>query len=155
MTTTSETWHLDGQGVEVTHPDKTYWPEEGYTKRQLLSYYRDMAPTLLPYCKDRPVTLHLFPRGVEDLSYYRRDMPEDAPSWLRYVDYVQNSIGHNTAVPYTVRAHPGAPVSTPVTWDEVEDGRIRPGDFTLLTVPPRVAQLGDLFAPALEERWHL
>ena len=293
---TTETWHLEGKDVVITHPDKLYWPKEGYTKRQLLTYYRNMASIMLPYFQDRPVTLHLFPRGIEDFSYYRRDMPEGAPSWMRYVDYktesdphliqlpliddaagliwfadhgsiefhlwasraphldqpdwaifdldpgdrvdfsavlqaalrlrdalaakgvrgypktsggrglhvyvplaagydydtvrawvksvgeelasaypdliamphrgthrgtrvtvdyIQNSIGHNTAAPYTVRAHPGAPVSMPLTWDEVEEGRIRPSDFTLLTAPARVAQVGDLFAPVLEEGWRL
>jgi len=49
-----------------------------------------------------------------------------------------------------VRALPGAPVSTPLTWDEVESGRVRPADLTLKTVPERVKALGDLFAPVLD-----
>jgi bifunctional non-homologous end joining protein LigD len=65
------------------------------------------------------------------------------------VDYAQNSIGRNTAAPYTVRARPGAPVSTPVTWDEVRAGRIDPAEFNLRTVPARVAKVGDLFRAAL------
>ena len=66
------------------------------------------------------------------------------------VDYAQNSIGRNTAAPYTLRAGPGAPVSMPVTWAEVEAGRIRPADFTLTSAPARVERMGDLFRPVLE-----
>ncbi len=43
----------------------------------------------------------------------------------------------------------------PVSWDEVEMGCFRPQDFTMLAAPARVAQLGDLFAPALRESWRL
>jgi len=65
------------------------------------------------------------------------------------IDYAQNSVGRNTAAPYTPRARPGAPVSCPLTWDEVADGKIAPSDLTLRTVPDRVAKLGDVFAPVL------
>lgn len=65
------------------------------------------------------------------------------------IDHAQNSVGRNTAAPYTVRARPGAPVSTPITWKEVGDGKLRPGDFTMKSVPRRVKKLGDLFAPVL------
>jgi bifunctional non-homologous end joining protein LigD len=65
------------------------------------------------------------------------------------VDHAQNSIGRNTAAPYTVRALPGAPVSAPLTWKEVTDGQLRPADLTLKTVPGRVKKMGDLFAPVL------
>jgi bifunctional non-homologous end joining protein LigD len=65
------------------------------------------------------------------------------------IDHAQNSVGRNTAAPYTVRARPGAPVSTPLTWKEIDGGKVRPADFTLKTVPKRVKTLGDLFAPVL------
>lgn len=66
------------------------------------------------------------------------------------VDYAQNSVGRNTAAPYTVRAGPGARVSTPLSWDEVAAGQVRPAAFTLRTVPGRVRELGNLFTPTLE-----
>jgi bifunctional non-homologous end joining protein LigD len=65
------------------------------------------------------------------------------------IDHAQNSIGRNTAAPYTVRARPGAPVSTPVTWEEIGTGAVRPEHWTIRTVPERVAEVGDLFAGAL------
>ncbi|MEX1158637.1 MAG: hypothetical protein WEC79_06890, partial [Thermomicrobiales bacterium] len=71
------------------------------------------------------------------------------------IDHAQNSIGRNTAAPYTVRAVPGAPVSAPVTWDEVEAGRLHPADLTLRTMRARIANVGDLFAPVLLGGQHL
>lgn len=65
------------------------------------------------------------------------------------VDHAQNGVGRNTAAPYSVRALPGAPVSTPLSWDEVEVGNLHPADFTIRTVPARLQQFGDLFAPVL------
>jgi bifunctional non-homologous end joining protein LigD len=296
MAASATTWRLDGRSVRVTNLDKIYWPEDGLTKGDLLAYYRDLAPTLLPYFADRPVTLRVFPNGIHGYSHYRRERPDNAPAWIRSVDYetatdrrriqafmiddaagliwaantgaiefhlwsvraprlaepdlavfdldpgdeasfadvlaaacllravlerlglrsypktsggqglhvwlplapghtfqvvrdwvrstaeklaeahpdlfavahgsthrgrqvtidhAQNSTGRNTAAPYTARALPGAPVSTPLTWDEVEAGRIRPSDFALKTVPERVERLGDLFAPVLTGGQHL
>ena len=66
------------------------------------------------------------------------------------IDHAQNSIGHNTAAPYTLRARPNAPVSTPLTWNEVEAGQVRPSDLTLRVLPQRFRQMGDLFAPVLQ-----
>jgi bifunctional non-homologous end joining protein LigD len=65
------------------------------------------------------------------------------------VDYAQNALGKTTVAAYSVRPRPGATVSTPLAWDEVEAGRVRPGDFTIRTVPERLARRGDLFAPVL------
>ena len=64
------------------------------------------------------------------------------------VDYNQNAWGRTLASVYSVRPHPQAAVSTPVTWDEIEKG-LRIEDFHLRNVPARVAARGDLFAPLL------
>lgn len=64
-----------------------------------------------------------------------------------YVDYGQNAPGRTMAAPYTVRSVPGAQVSTPIRWEELDS--VHPSDFTLHTVPERVRRLGDLFAPVL------
>ncbi|MBC7261718.1 MAG: DNA polymerase domain-containing protein [Chloroflexi bacterium] len=287
----ADTWYVDGREVIVSNLNKVFWPEDHLTKEDMLRYYQMVAPTMLPYQKDRPVTLRVFPDGVLGFSYYRRDAPEHAPAWLRYVDYqpetsarviqlpliddaasllwlaneaaiefhtwascvtnlaqpdmaildldpgdkasfgdvlqaalrvrdaleelnlrsypktsggrgvhvylplesghtfeevrmwvktlaerlavsypdliavahgathrghqvtidhAQNSIGRNTAAPYTLRARPGAPVSTPLTWSEVEAGQISPADLNLHTLSERLQQVGDLFAPVLQ-----
>lgn len=292
MAGTTHIWILDGQRVRVSSLERLYWPQDGLTKGDLLTYYREVADILLPYLKDRPVTLRLFPRGVAARGYYRRNRPSRAPAWLRSVTYrteseraaldallvddaagllwlanrgaielhpwmsrlpnldepdqavfdldpgdqadfglvlraawrlheelerlglraypktsggrglhvylplaaghafatvrawvreiaerltatdpelfalahgsthrgrqvtidaAQNSMGRNTAAPYTVRAVRGATVSTPLTWEEVRQGAVRPTDFTLRTIRARLDRVGDLFAPVLED----
>jgi bifunctional non-homologous end joining protein LigD len=64
------------------------------------------------------------------------------------VDYNQNAWGRTLASVYSVRPRAEASVSTPVTWDEIEDG-VRIEDFTVFNVPDRIARVGDLFAPLL------
>lgn len=284
------TWVLDGRDVTLLHPARVLWPADGITREDLVAYYRDIAPIMLPHLAERPVTLRLYPEGIDGPSYYKRDLPDNAPPWLRAVDYTgqstsrtiqvplvdnaaglvwfantgtiefhgwsaraphldqpdqaifdldpgesatfadvlraallvhealgqegvqgypktsgrhglhvhvplapgasfleartwvkrvaerletshdgliavargathrgervtidyaQNSIARNTAAPYTVRAAPGATVAAPVTWQEVEDGAVRPGDFTLHTMRERVATHGDLMSALL------
>ena len=66
------------------------------------------------------------------------------------VDYNQNAWGRTLASIYSVRPHPKAAVSTPVTWDEVEDG-VEIEDFTMANVRERVRKTGDLWAPLLDQ----
>jgi len=68
---------------------------------------------------------------------------------LILIDYAQNALGKTTVAPYSVRPRPGATVSMPLTWEEVEAGAILPTDFTIRTVPTRIKERGDLFAPVL------
>ncbi len=290
------TWRVDGRPLTVHHLDKVFWPEDGFTKGDLLTYYRRMSRRLLPWLRDRPLTLRVFPDGIHGFSYYRRDLPDHAPDFLRsvdyraatrdrvlqlplvddtagllwlvdqgaielhlwgsraphlerpdvavfdldtgegtpwermreaalrlrdalddagiasraktsggtgmhvyvglaprhdfdrvrawvksvaerlaeawpdlvavphgkthqgdrvLVDYAQNGIGRNTAAPWTVRAHPGAPVSMPLKWAEVEAGGFTPADFTMDTAPERIAHRRDPFAAVLEANQEL
>lgn len=276
--------------VKITNPDKVFWPDEGYTKGDLVDYYTRMAPVLLPHLRDRPFVMRQFPNGIQGKSFYRWQVPGHAPEWLerwRYslqtedreiellvvddlpeltwvanqgvieihpwlsrkdrpdrpdravfdldpgegrafadclrvalwvrealekhglsghpktsggkgvhvfvalerrrdfdavrgwvrrvceelvgqhpsditidkakparrgkvlIDYSQNAIGKSTVTAYSVRAKPGAPVSMPLTWDEVARARVRPQDFTLRTAPQRLQRLGDLFGDML------
>jgi bifunctional non-homologous end joining protein LigD len=64
------------------------------------------------------------------------------------VDYNQNAWGRTLASIYSVRPHPKAAVSTPVTWEEIEKG-VRIEDFRIDNVPARVEKLGDLWSPLL------
>jgi len=66
------------------------------------------------------------------------------------VDHRQNGWGKTIASVYSVRPKPGAPVSTPLRWQELTSG-VRPGDFTMAAALERVRAHGDLFAPVLED----
>jgi len=69
--------------IVFTNLDKPFWPEDGYTKGDLIDYYRAIAPWLLPYLKDRPVVLTRYPDGIHGKSFYQKDAPGFAPDWLR------------------------------------------------------------------------
>ncbi len=71
-----------------------------------------------------------------------------------YLDCLQNVRGKTVASVYSVRAQPGAPVSTPLDWDELRPG-LRPGDFTIANIPERLEAKGDLFAGVLSEQQDL
>ncbi len=71
--------------VTITNPDKVYWPKEGYTKSDLVDYYRGIARWMLPYLKDRPVMIVRYPDGIDGKSFYQKDAPAFAPEWIRTV----------------------------------------------------------------------
>jgi bifunctional non-homologous end joining protein LigD len=73
-------------GVRLTNLDKVLWPVAGYTKRDLIAYYDEIADVLLPYLRDRPVHLQRFPDGVEGESFYQRQPPADPPDGMRIVE---------------------------------------------------------------------
>jgi bifunctional non-homologous end joining protein LigD len=66
-------------GVTVTHPEKVYWPDEGYTKLDLVSFYRDVFPALKPYVNDRILTLERCPDGMSGQCFYQKEAPESLP----------------------------------------------------------------------------
>ncbi|MGI6453274.1 MAG: non-homologous end-joining DNA ligase [Syntrophomonadaceae bacterium] len=70
-----------------------------------------------------------------------------------YIDYLQNVRGKTVCAPYSVRARPGAPVSTPITWDELP--HITPQQFTIKTILTRLQSTGDLFYPVLTHKQSL
>ncbi len=68
---------------QPTNPTKLFWPTEGYTKGDLIEYYRAIAPWLLPWLRDRPVVLTRFPDGIGGKSFYQKDAPPSTPDWVR------------------------------------------------------------------------
>jgi len=68
--------------LKLTNLDKVYWPKEKYTKGDLLEYYDKMAPFILPYLKDRPMTLHRFPNGIDEAGFYQKNVGPNLPRWV-------------------------------------------------------------------------
>lgn len=274
--------------ITISNLDKVFWPREGYTKGDLINYYRLMASTIVPYLSGYPVVLHRYPDGIEGDGFYQKECPAHAPDWLRrvalpsgssrlinycicedtasllwivnqgsieihqvlapyqkinypsvlvidldpsppahfsdclevamlfrdalayyhlkgfpktsggaglhiyvpihnlysyeevrrmgyhlskivqsaypekctltrskekrkgvYLDYLQNGKGKTMAAVYSVRPRPGAPVSTPLTWEEIADGRVSPNRLNMFTIPEHIQQAGDLFKEVL------
>ncbi|WP_258358533.1 non-homologous end-joining DNA ligase [Moorella sulfitireducens (nom. illeg.)] len=274
----------------MTNLDKVFWPE-GLTKLDLIAYYVDMAPVILPYLQHRPLVLKRYPDGITGEAFYQKECPAYAPEWVVtlpvyhadgdktinyvlcnneatlawlanqgciemhawlssaghleypdiavmdldpaegttfadvleiallvnqalkefrltgypktsgarglhifiplyprwtfrevtsavgflaqlivqvyprkattehliqkrgdkvYLDYLQNVRGRAMAFPYSLRPLPGAPVSAPLTWEEVAAKKITPGDFNIHTIGRRLEECGDLYRELLE-----
>jgi bifunctional non-homologous end joining protein LigD len=287
----SVTLRVDGKDVQLTNLDKPFWPELGITKGDLIQYYADVAPLLLPHIRDRAMVMKRYPHGAAGEFFFMKRAPSPRPQWIRtcaidhgskgvidfpviddlpsllwvinlgcidlnqwyatcddvdtpdyvhfdldpgsaswpqvleaarivhdaletlkmpayakttgskgihvyvpivrgpgqkdvwtfakalaqelanrhpklltseykvakrpkghvLVDYNQNAWGRTLASVYSVRPHPRACVSTPVTWQEIDRG-IRIEDFRLDNVRARFARTGDLFKPLLLKR---
>ncbi len=269
----------------LTNLDKIFWPKDKITKGDLIRYYEEISPWILPHLKDRPVSLKRFPNGIDGKSFFQKNLKEH-PDWIEtaqikhetkkinylliqnkesllfaanlasielhpllsstrpfnnpdflvfdldpksasfdkvvevakavhqvlteigidsypktsgatglhiavplgakysfdqakkfaelvalivhqripkistlerspskregkvYIDCYQNNFGQTLAAPYSVRARSGAPVSTPLRWNEIKKG-LNPADFTIKTVPRRLKKTKDLYAPVL------
>ena len=71
-----------GHDLKFTHLSKVYWPEDGVTKRDMFNYYYRIADYILPYLKDRPMSLNRFPNGIHGSSFYQKDIKGKAPDWI-------------------------------------------------------------------------
>ncbi len=86
--------------AEITNPDKVFWPDEGYTKGDVIAYYDALAPLLLPHLEGRPQNLHRHPNGIRGKSFYQKRMPEGAPPFVGRADIWSESNGET--IPYLV-----------------------------------------------------
>ena len=75
----------DKRVINFSNLKKVYWPNERYTKGDLIEYYRAVSPWILPYLRNRPVVMTRYPDGIDGKMFYQKDAPEFAPEWLRTV----------------------------------------------------------------------
>lgn len=277
----------DETSASFSNLDKVFWPAEKFTKGDVIDYYRQISKFILPHLKDRPQSLKRFPNGIEEPSFFQKNV-EKVPDWIEtvkiphkdkivnylliqnkesllyaanlgcielhpffsrvqslnfpdfivfdldpeevtfdavvevalaaydtleelgcksycktsgatglhicvplgakytyeqakqfaqiialithkktlrisslerspqkrkkkvYIDYLQNNPGQTIAAPYSLRARPKAPVSTPLEWHEVKNG-LDPNDFTMMNILKRLQDKGDLFKPVLKK----
>jgi bifunctional non-homologous end joining protein LigD len=68
--------------VEITNPDKVFYPKSGITKGEVADYYAKVSDVILPYLEDRPLTLVRFPNGITGPSFFQKDQPDWLPAWI-------------------------------------------------------------------------
>jgi bifunctional non-homologous end joining protein LigD len=78
---------VNGHELKFTNLSKIFWPKEKYTKRDMLNYYYQSAPYLLPYLEGRPQSLNRYPNGIEGKSFYQKDITNSAPAWIEMKPY--------------------------------------------------------------------
>jgi bifunctional non-homologous end joining protein LigD len=81
--------------VTITNPRKVFWPDEGFTKSDLVNYYEAVAPWLLPYLRDRAVVLTRYPDGITGKSFFQKDAPTWVPEWVRRARIRAESAGRD------------------------------------------------------------
>ena len=77
--------------LKLSNLDKPFWPEDGITKGDLLAYYRDVAPVLVPHLKDRPFTMKRYPDGWQGGHFFQKDAPKHMPDWIPTATYRSTS----------------------------------------------------------------
>jgi bifunctional non-homologous end joining protein LigD len=78
---------LNGHEIKFTNLGKLYWPKEKLTKRDMLNYYYQAAPFIVPYLKGRPQSLNRHPNGIMGESFYQKDVKGKVPDWIETFAY--------------------------------------------------------------------
>ncbi|WP_129715841.1 DNA ligase D [Pedobacter sp. SYP-B3415] len=78
---------VNGHELKFSNIKKVFWPVEKYTKGDLLNYYYQAAPFILPYLKDRPQSMNRFPNGIDGKSFYQKNVKGKVPSWMSTYAY--------------------------------------------------------------------
>ncbi|GAC1443238.1 MAG: non-homologous end-joining DNA ligase [Vulcanimicrobiaceae bacterium] len=73
---------IDGRDLALSNRDKVIFPRDGYTKGDLVAYYRAIAPILLPHLRDRPLTLERYPDGIDGGSFFEKNASRHLPDWI-------------------------------------------------------------------------
>ncbi len=74
---------IDGHTLKFSNLKKVFYPDEGYTKGDVLHYYDLVASLILPHLKDRPLSLKRYPNGIREEFFFQKNTPETFPAWLR------------------------------------------------------------------------
>jgi bifunctional non-homologous end joining protein LigD len=87
----TQTRNINGHALQFSNLSKKYWPKENITKRDLLNYYYQVASFMLPYMKDRPQSLNRHPNGINQPSFYQKNVANTIPDWLTTYNYKNTS----------------------------------------------------------------
>lgn len=86
---------VNGHELKFTNLDKLFWPDEKITKRDLINYYEQAAPFILPYLKDRPQSMNRYPNGIKEEGFYFKDVTDTAPEWAETYLYQSEADGRD------------------------------------------------------------
>lgn len=135
---------VEGRTLTLTNLDKVLYPATGFTKGDVLDYYRRVAPVLLPWLAGRPVTFRRFPDGVEGFSFYEKHLPRGAPEWVHTVPVprrrVPGGMDHYLAIDGLAALMWAANLATiefhvPM-WQVRPDGTPAPADLLVFDLDP-------------------
>lgn len=125
--------------VEISHPDKVLFPEDGITKGDLAAYYEQVSEWMLPHVKNRPVSMQRFPDGVEAKGFFHKDIPDYFPDWIRRVEVPKASgtVTHVVATDAATLVYlVGQNTITPHVWLSRADRLWQPDRLVIDLDPP-------------------
>jgi bifunctional non-homologous end joining protein LigD len=143
---------FDSGKVEITNPDKVFWPKEGYTKGDVIDYYDKMADYVLRYTQDRPQSMRRTPDGIKSEGFFQKDMAGKAPEWAKTKKIKSSSKGES--IEYLIcndkdtlmyMANLGCIEINP--WSS-RVGSINNPDYIIFDLDPNKASLKDLVTTA-------
>ncbi len=145
---------MDPDQVPLSNVDKVFWPEEGYTKGDLIEYYRGVADWVLPFLKDRLVVLTRYPDGIDGKSFFQKDAPEYIPEWLRtermWSEHAEREIDYFVCDDIASLIYLANSAAIPLhVWGSRISTLERP-DWCILDLDPKEAPFGDVVAIANE-----
>lgn len=141
------------RSVELTHPDRIIYPDAGLTKQDVFTYYEKIAHRLLPFLKDRPITLERLPEGLAEKAphFWQKDTPDHYPDWI---PRIEQETEHGKAVHYALindKATLLYLVNQGTLTFHVWASRVKDldwPDFVLFDLDPGKAPFGDVIAVA-------
>ncbi|HBA87290.1 MAG TPA: DNA ligase D [Geobacter sp.] len=92
---TTEVVIIEGHRLELSNLDKVFWPEEGYTKGDVIDYYRKVARDMLPHLLDRPESLYRTPHGITEGGFFQKEAGELPPEWVATREIYSKHVGKN------------------------------------------------------------
>lgn len=139
--------------VHLTNLDKVLWPDAGYTKGDLVEYYRAISPVLLPYLADRPLVLTRYPDGVDGNSFFQKNFPDFAPEWIRrvrlYGEGSEGGLQYCVADDLESLLYVANSASIPLHIWQSRAATVESPDFCVLDLDPKGAPLADVVTIAL------
>lgn len=87
--------NISGHELKFSNLSKLFWPEDNVAKRDMLNYYYQIAPFIVPYLKDRPQSLNRFPNGIHGKSFYQKNVHGKVPDWIATYPYESSREGHD------------------------------------------------------------
>ena len=142
--------------VRVSNPKKKFWPKDGYTKGDMIAYYKAVAPWILPYLKDRPLVLTRYPDGIDGKSFYQKNVPDFLPSWIRtvrvYSESSEKEIKYMVCDDEDTLVYAANMASIPLHLWLSRVQTIQQPDWCILDLDPKTAPFADVVTLALAIR---
>ena len=139
--------------IEITHPDKLLFPDDGITKADLADYYERVAEWMLPHVKGRPVSMQRFPDGIDGKGFFHKDVPDYFPAWIRRVEVpkANGTVTHLVICDAATLVYlVGQNTITPHVWLSRDDRVWQPDRLVIDLDPPPG---GDFAAVRRAARW--